>query len=181
MTYDCIFFCSLVWLQISSHLIIKTSLCEHVYVCVCVCVCVCVWWWHRYLTSQMGKLSLRGIKQLIQRQNPPLLAKVSFRLHFPSPHLEHVCLMGPGHQRLLSVIHFSLWLNFAWFSLETPTEVSGLRQILWTLWAVNKVTEGQAQCKFCRLSDLKGKQPGKNQSSGHRGTFRGCFICTGIP
>ena len=67
------------------------------------------------------------------------------------------------------MIHFSLWLNFAWFSLETPTEVSGLRQSLWTHWAVNKVTEGHAQSKFCRLSDLKEKQPDKNQSSGHRG------------
>ena len=40
---------------------------------------------------------------------------------------------------------------------------------MWTHWAVNKVTEGHAQSKFCRLSDLKEKQPGKNQSSEHRG------------
>lgn len=155
MTCDCIF-CYQIWSQIFSHLIIKTTLCE------CVCVCESVWLWHCYPTSQMGKLSLRGIKPAYPNAKNPAFGKSEFQTIF-SVSIPRVCycLIGPRHWELLSVFHFSLWLNFAWFSLGTPTEASALRQISRTHWTVNKVTGGWVQYKFCKLSDFQ-KKPGKN-------------------
>ena len=75
------------------------------------------------MTSQIGKLSLRGIEQLIQRQNPPLLPKVSFRLCFLSPHLEPgAWSLEPPHlpqsrgawtPEFVKHDPFLPWLNFA--------------------------------------------------------------------
>lgn len=131
------------------------------------------------MTSQIGKLSLRGIEQLIQRPKPPTFAKGKFQTVFsvstpgawslePGASTPTAISWGLDTRVLLSMIHFSLGLILLDFLWETTPEVSVLRQTLWTHWAVNKVTEVMLRANFTKLSDLKEKQPGKNQSSEHR-------------